>query len=225
MLKTYQDFITKVEEVGVFSFYGKFLDGFPKLQDHTIDSQWHTGNPETDPWVWKDQITIDHIAAFGNILGGKKGFISMGLYPLFYAANRPEYSVEVLYEDGKVSKSVLDVYRLFTISEVLSTATIRRLLGNSAMGNTQVDSAIVLLQNNFFITICGNERKISKAGKEYGWPANTYCKVEDWAGDRLKGVHQMNKRESRERILTHCGSFGGGMDKDKLAKLLFGKNL
>ncbi|MAT41852.1 MAG: hypothetical protein CL609_05890 [Anaerolineaceae bacterium] len=225
MLHTYQEFLTKIKEVGVLSFYAQFLNGFPKLQDETMDSQWHTGNPETDPWIWKDQVTIDHKAAFGNILGGNKGFISEKMYPLFYAANRPEYSLEILYEDGKISKTVLDVYELFTDSKVLSTATIRRLLGKSAAGKAQIDSAIVLLQNNFFITICGNERKVSKAGKEYGWPANTYCKVEDWAGDWLADVHNLDKKEAQKQILIHCASIGKDLDLKKLAKLLFGKNL
>lgn len=44
MLKTYAEFVARVNELGFFPFYGRFLEGFPMLQTETMEEQWHTGD-------------------------------------------------------------------------------------------------------------------------------------------------------------------------------------
>lgn len=225
MLKTYEEFIARVNDLGFFSFSGRFTDGFPMLQMETKEEQWHTGDPETDPWQWKDRAAEEKKLAFGCILGGYKGFISQNLYPLFYAACSPSETIEERYENGELSKSVWQLYSLFTGGAVLSTADIRKALGvTQKSGAGRVDTALKLLQKEFVITVCGNRRKVSFEGLEYGWPANTYCRVEEWApADWLQGAEKLNSLEARRRILGIGCSIGNHVDRAALSKLLFGK--
>ena len=221
MLKTYSDFLAYAETSGVLAFSGKFIAGFPKLDELTLGTQWHTGNTETDPWQWKDRAAQEKRLAFGNILGGRKGFIAPALYPLFYSACRPDGTPEDRYKDGTVKKNVLDVYRLFEGGETLDTSEIRKKLGVTKKdGASAVDAAVVTLQRTFYITVCGNRRKVSFDGREYGWPANTYGLVDDWARDWLK-VPFLPTDEARARILDHCAALDQQIDLKALKKLLF----
>jgi len=56
------------------------LPDFPSLIKETPKEIWHTGDPDTDPWCWKDRAAEEKQIAFGCILGGHKGFVSSRLY-------------------------------------------------------------------------------------------------------------------------------------------------
>ncbi len=221
MLKTYDDFLAYAESVGVLAFSGKFLPGFPKLDALTAPSQWHTGDETTDPWQWKDRAAAEKRLAFGNILGGRKGFIAPSMYPLFYSACRPDGELGDLYRDGLIKKTVMDVYALFGGEKSLDTSEIRRTLGVTKKdGASAVDAAVVTLQRLFYITVCGNRRKVSADGVEYGWPANTYCLTSDWAAAWLSEP-LLPTKDARDKILAHCAALDPAIDQKKLGKLLF----
>jgi hypothetical protein len=60
------------------------------------------------------------------------------------------------------------VYRLFEENGILDTAEIRRRMNvRKSAGASAVDSAVVTLQKEFYITVCGNRRKTSFDGQEY----------------------------------------------------------
>ncbi len=224
MLHTYSDFLEYADTAGVLAFSGKFIDGFPKLDALTPPSQWHTGDTQTDPWLWKDRAAAENRLAFGNLLGGRKGFIAAKLYPLFYSACRPDGTPEDRYRAGVVKKTVLDVYRLFEAGDALDTSEIRKKLHVTKKdGASAADSAVVTLQREFYVTVCGNRRKVSFDGREYGWPANTYCLADDWARGWLKEP-LLPSREARARILEHCAALDKRIDTAALEKLLFGKS-
>lgn len=223
MLNIYSDFIGFAEKSGVMAFSGKFLVGFPKLDDLTSPTQWHTGDAHTDPWQWKDLAALEKRLAFGNMLGGHKGFIAKELYPLFYSACRPDGNAEDHYRAGRMKKTVFEVYKLFASGVSLDTSEIRKRMGVTKKdGASAVDSAVVTLQKEFYITICGNRRKISRSGIEYGWPANTYCLVDDWAQDWLSAP-LLPSADARAQIITHCTALDDRIDSTKLKKLLFGQ--
>ncbi|MDR2933341.1 MAG: hypothetical protein LBV27_09580 [Oscillospiraceae bacterium] len=222
MITNYQEFTEYVDSMGAVAFSGTFIEGFPNLNDLTDEKQWHTGDIETDPWQWKDRAAAEKKLAFGCLLGGHKGFVSKALYPYFYAACSPRYSVEERYMEGKVSPVLLNVYRLFEEGGVMSTAEIRGQCGVSKKhGASKIDSAVVALQKEFYITICGNRRKVGKDGEEYGWPANTYCRADIWHADWLINAEGINKEAARGYILSCCGQWR--CDANRLSKALFGK--
>jgi hypothetical protein len=223
MLKAYSDFLDYVNKAGIMAFSGRFIDGFPKLDALTSPVQWHTGDRETDPWLWKDRAATEKCLAFGNILGGRKGFIAESLYPLFYSACRPDGTPEDRYRDGTIKKTVLDVYRLFEAGDDLDTSEIRKKLHVTKKdGASAVDAAVAALQREFYITVCGNRRKVSFDGQEYGWPANVYRLVDDWAADWLTAP-LLPTQTARARVLDHCAALDERIDIQALEKLLFGK--
>lgn len=221
LLLTYGDFISYVNRKGVLAFSGGFP--LPALDALTLEKNWHTGEEDTDPWRWKDRAAREHALAFGCILNGFKGFLSEAAYPLFYDAFREEETLEERYYAGHVAKAEMDVYRLFESGAQLSTADVRSALHvTKKQGASAVDTALKSLQRQFLISVCGNKRKLSFEGLEYGWPANAYCLAELWAGDWLKGK-RLKREEARGRILNHCEVQGICEDRAKLKRALFGK--
>ena len=88
-LQKYEDFIERVNELGFIAF-SNALPGFPSLTQETPGGIWFTGNPDTDPWHWKDRAAEEKKLSFGCVLGGFKGFIAPRMYSLFYIACQPE---------------------------------------------------------------------------------------------------------------------------------------
>ena len=103
MVLRFDEFVEKVETLGFLFFTGPD-SRLPCLASIAPDNRWHTGE-DTDPWVWKDRAAMEHRLAYGCLLGGHKGFVSRWMYPVFYAAFRPDRPTDVAlvplgYGDG-----------------------------------------------------------------------------------------------------------------------------
>jgi hypothetical protein len=235
-LLRYKDFLDRVEELGFMPFSG-IVDGLPSLVGETPVQIWHTGDPETDPWRWKDIAAEEKRLAFGCVLGGNKGFIAPRLYPVFLAACRPSEHMEERRYSGMVSQTVWELWKLFEDRKVLDTSEIRSCMGvKGKKGGGKVDSAIVELQRLFQITVAGSRQKIDKKGQPYGWHINVYERVEDWVPSEWatagacgkNGIScgadgsliPMDRYTAIETILDIGVKNGHNVDRDKLAKAL-----
>jgi hypothetical protein len=242
-LLRYQDFLDRVEELGFMAFSG-IVDGLPSLTGETPRNIWHTGDPETDPWRWKDRAAEEKRLAFGCVLGGNKGFIAPKLYPAFLAACRPSEHMEERRYGGLVNQTLWDLWKLFEERKVLDTSEIRSCMGVAGKkGGSRVDSAIVELQRLFQITVAGSRQKINRDCQPYGWHINVYERVEDWmpsewnvTGTGVKGsitggvdnsdsassyiAADMDRDTAIEMILDIGVRNGDNVNRDKLFRAL-----
>ena len=217
----YEEFITRVDELG-FMALSNILQGIPSLTDETSKGNWHTGDPDTDPWCWKDKAAEEKRLAFGCILGGHKGFVSARMYSIFYTAYHPDEHMEERRASGQVSQMMWNLWQLFEEKTMLNTSDIRKEMGVTLKkGGSKVDRAIKELQQQYYITIAGSRRKKNKYGEPYGWPANLYDKVENWVPlDWMKLKSDMSSEEAREIILDNGISIGRNINRKELAKKL-----
>ena len=202
MLENYESFINRVESLGFMAF-SSILPGWTSLSDETMESQWHTGAIDTDPWKGKDRAAAEKKLAFGCIMNGHKVFVSQAWYTLFYTAYHPTAPIEERWEAGEVNQTVMKVWQLFSEGGSLSTDDIRYRLGvRKKHGAGPVDTALKTLQKEYYITVSGNRRKFNARGEPYGWPANTYERVKDWAPpDWIRQVNLKNREKARKKIL------------------------
>ncbi len=219
-IKNYGEFIERVNELG-FMPLSDILPGLPSLAAETRKEAWHTGDFDTDPWCWKDKAAGEKQLAFGCILGGHKGFVSSGMYPYFYACCRPEETMEERWRQGVVSPEVKELWKLFETKTLLNTSDIRREAGVGKKGGSKVDRAIVELQKHYYITVAGNRRKIGKSGEPYGWPANVYDRVVDWApAGWLDKCADLEKAEAGCYIIDTGLKMGNNLKEADLRKVL-----
>jgi hypothetical protein len=197
------------------------LPGLPSLIDETRESLWHTGL-NTDPWRWKDRVAEEKRLAYGCILGGNKGFVARRMYPIFYAAFHPRLPMAERSASGTVSQKTWQVWQLFEEKGTLNTSQVRQILGiQRKQGASAVDRAIQQLQSEYYITVDGNERRISAKGESYGWPVNRYGRVEDWVpAGWLDGADERSSEEARELILDEGMAISKGVNRKDLAKKL-----
>lgn len=220
-LTTYEDFLTRVETLG-FMALSPLLPGLPSLSGETPENLWHTGL-DTDPWRWKDRAAEEKRLAYGCILGGHKGFVSQRMYTIFYTAFHPIQSMPDRWEAGIISQRTWQLWQLFEEKSTLNISQIRQSLGvGRKQGLRAVDNAIQQLQKEYYITIDGNDRKISAKGEFYGWPVNRYRRVIDWApAGWLDNSMGLSATEARELILDECVVMSDGVTREELAKKLF----
>jgi len=216
-LNTYNNFIARVETLG-FMALSNILPGLPSLGDETIESHWHTGLDD-DPWLWKDRAADEKRLAYGCILGGYKGFVSKRMYPIFYAAFHPEQSMPERWMSGTVNQITWRLWQLFEERRVLNTSQMRQIMG--VKFKNAIDTATKKLQHEYYITVDGNEHKISAKGEFYGWPVNRYRQVMDWVpAGWLDDAKDWSAEEARELILDDGVANSDGVNRQKLAKKL-----
>ncbi|MDO9086348.1 MAG: hypothetical protein Q7U53_09085 [Anaerolineaceae bacterium] len=223
MLMTYEDFLDRVETLG-FMALSPLLPGLPSLCGETPENLWHTGL-DTDPWRWKDRAAEEKRLAYGCILGGHKGFVTKRMYPIFYAAFLPMLSMPERWAMGTVNQRTWQLWQLFEEKGTRNVSQIRQSLGVSRnQGVSAVDNAIQQLQQEYYITIDGNDRKISAKGKFYGWPVNRYRRVMDWVPtDWLDKSMGWSATQARELILDEGLANADGVTPQELAKKLFSR--
>ena len=220
MLTNYEEFVARVESLG-FMTLSPLLPGLPSLGDETTESQWHTGL-ETDPWRWKDRVAEEKRLAYGCILGKHKGFVARRLYPVFYAAYHPTLSMPERWARGTVSQRSWQLWQLFEERGTLNISQVRQTLGVSGkQGASAVDTTIRQLQQEYYITVDGNDRKVNAKGEFYGWPVNRYCRVVDWApAGWLDSIKDWTVEDARESILDTGVAMANGLNRQDLAKKL-----
>ncbi len=218
ILTTYQDFVARVESLG-FMALSHLLPGFPSLDDETAESLWHTGL-DTDPWRWKDRVAKEKCLAYGCILGGHKGFVTQRMYPIFYAAFHPTLSMPERWATGTVKQRTWQLWQLFEEKGTLNISQVRQSLGaRREQGASAVDAAIQQLQREYYITVDGNELKVSAKGEFYGWPVNRFRRVVDWApAGWLDSAKDWSVEEARELILDDGVAMSNGINRQDLAK-------
>ncbi len=220
-LLKYEDFLERVDNIG-FMTLSNVLPGFPSLSDETAEENWHTGDPETDPWVWKDRAAKEKRAAFGCIIGRHKGFVSSHMYSLFYTAFHPYEHMEERRASGIISEEVWKLWQIFDEKTLLNTSDIRLEMGVTLKkGGSKIDRAIEELQQYYYITVAGSRRKLDKYGKEYGWAANVYDKVENWVPSEWMDLNTgLSSDEAREIILDKGMDISKNVNRRELAKML-----
>ena len=220
LLNTYEDFLERVETLG-FMALSHLLPGLPSLGDETPGSLWHTGL-DTDPWRWKDRAADEKRLAYGCILGGHKGFVTQRMYPIFYAAYHPLLSMPERWVAGTVNQRTWQLWQLFEEKATLNISQMRQSLGVSRKeGMSGVDSAVQQLQQAYYITMDGNDRKLSAKGETYGWPINRYRRVVDWAPTGwLDSAKDWSAVGATEAILEDGVAMSDGVNRQDLAKKL-----
>ena len=221
MLTTYEAFIARVETLG-FLPLSSLMEGFPSLGEETPEELWHTGL-DTDPWHWKDRAAKEKRLAYGCILGAHKGFVTQRFYPIFYTAYRSVVAMPERWDNGTLKQKTWQLWQLFEAEGMpLTISQIRKAMGVSRKnGASAVDTAIQRLQQEYYITVDGSERKINAKGEPYGWAINRYARVVDWAPDGwLEQAKEFSAQDAREMILDRGMEISESVNRQELAKKL-----
>lgn len=194
-IQQYQDFLEVLREAGMA------LGGEQSQGIFTCSSLfgpligWHTEDGETDPWEWRMRVLHEERdITYGKLFFKKSGYITKEWFPYFYRIRRgisgKEGSVtsqpchwkklEEEYEKGNISREALKIYGLLKEHKELPMHLIKEYGGFTREDKSAFEKGITQLQMDLYISMCGNARKRSGNGEEYGWSSTVFCLTEDF---------------------------------------------
>jgi len=208
-----------IEEIGFLPLFRNDIPGF-SVYEITKREYWFEGDPEKDPWEWREQIAAEGAIAYGKFFGKKAGFISKGLFPAFANIKRAGYDFDSLYEEGLAARKSYVIMKFFENGRILPSYEIRRLAGFGGSGEKGFEGALAALQSQTYLTVRGFVYRRNMRGEPYGWSAALYSTPEALFGyDYVRSEYGSAER-SIEKVLERCMKSVKGLPEGKVRKLI-----
>ena len=210
-----------IDEVGFLPLGGDgALPGF-SLAHMTAPESWHTGDPETDPWEWRQILAAGGGVVYGKFIERKNAFISREWFPALANWRRDGYDFDSLADSGAANWKQARIMALFGGGQPLPAHEIKRLAGFGKDGLQGFDGAVTALEMRTYLVFCGVQRKRNRMGEEYGWPVSLFAPPELTCGaDYVRSCYGEPPEQSLHRILCHLRGVFPGADETQLMKFL-----
>lgn len=198
-----EDYIAKV---GFLPLFKNEIPGF-SLEERTVSEFWWSGDPERNPWEWREIIARRGNVAYGKFFDNKAGFISKEWMPRFLNYRRDGYDFDALWEDGKASakqKKIMDLYgEEFTGRDYFSNE-LKEKAGFGKGGEKGFDGAVTGLQMEMYLCVRDFRQRTNKKGEQYGWPIAIYTTPEGlWGRDYVTKAYKEAPDRSGAAIAKH----------------------
>ena len=198
--------------------------GWPHSAPYDSPVRWHTGDPETDPWQWRERVLDERDdIAYGKLFCRKSGYITREWYPYFYAARRGGRDFDEDYEDGQISQAAKRIYGVIEQNGATPVHIVKQLAGFMREEKSRFDSAIIELQMKMYLTVSGRQQKQSNMGLLYGWASTVYCKTEDFfGGEFLDEAAELSPEKATADITERILELNPAATAAKIAKFIGG---
>ena len=197
-LKSAEDIVALVKEIGFLPFFKNNIEGF-SVEEHTPSDLWFTG--EEGPWEWKGPIARGKECVYGKFFRGKAGFVSLDMFPDLANYRRDGYDFDARYDDGLAALKDKTVYDVIEKNKTILSKKIKKELNYSKNGNKGFDSVITRLQMQTYINIADFVYMTDKNSAQYGWGVAVYTTPEHFFGDLASFAYRTDPLESKERVM------------------------
>ena len=223
-IRTPEELISMIESVGFLPLFSNSIPGF-SVEEHTAASGWFSGDPERDPWLWREKLASDGRVVYGKFFSGNAGFVSAGWFADFANVRRDGYDFDALWDDEKASRKQKKIMDLFEEEDTeLFSFEIRQKAGFGKEGEAGFESTLTSLQMMTYLCPVQFRQRKSKAGKEYGWNIAVFCKPEHFLGrDAVTGSYRDDPEVSLKRMQDHLRKAFPGITDEQCRKLLIGE--
>ena len=165
----------------------------------------HTGNSETDPWIWRiGSIKEVDFFVYGKFFFRKAGWITKDWLPQFLSVRRNGKTFDEMYQDGMISKMEKNIYDCIRKMKKISVHDLKEILELNKSEQSQFNTALTNLQMKLFITLYDETKKVSISGEPYGWPVTVFSTFEEKVGEQI--VYESYKipvEEAFQNIYKH----------------------
>ena len=221
-IQSWQELIDWVDEVGFLPLFRNEADGF-SAEENTSDLYWWSGDPEQDPWEWRQLIARSGRVAYGKFFGGKAGFISRAWFPHFANWRRDGYDFDSRWDEGLAGIRQKRVMDQFAERVELFSSELKRLAGFGREGEKNFEGTVTGLQMGGYLVIRDFRRRINRRGLHYGWPISVYTTPEAlWGYGHVTSAYGVSPAESKERIFRQIQEHFPEAAETELAAVLGG---
>lgn len=214
------DMLARVEEIGFMPLFENRIPGF-SVEEHTPAEEWWSGDPDTDPWTWRQLLAPNPRVAYGKFFDNKAGFVSREWFPAFANYRRDGYDWEGMYEDGKMnsrSRRILDV--LETDEDGAGLELLSCDIRKRAALEKGFEGALTDLQMHAFLLMNDFRQRRNKQGLPYGWHVASLMTPETkWGYDAVNSCGE-TPEESLGRIMDQIRKYYPRADGEAIRKVI-----
>lgn len=217
---SWQELADRIDDIGFLPLFEGTVPGF-SAQALTQAMPWWSGDPEKDPWFWREKLARCGRLAYGKFFHGKAGFISLEWLPRFVNARRDGYDFDSLWEEGLASRRWKKIMDCFQIRPAWNGLELRRQAGFGKDGEKNFPGIITQLQMHMYLVIQDFQCKVNRRGEPYGLPVAIYTMPESlWGYDMVTSAYTEDPADSREKIFTQASSLFPRTTESQLQQLL-----
>ena len=221
-LHTYRDAIDFINDVGFLPLFKNDIPGF-SLEERTVPEYWWCGDPEVDPWEWREIIARSGEVAYGKFFSKKAGFISKEWLPYFANSRRDGYDFDALWDDEKASRRQKKVMDCFEAEEELFSNELKKKAGFVKGGEKGFEGTITDLQMKTYLCVKDFRQRRNKKGEQYGWPIAVYARPEAlWGYDLVTSRYSESPADSAAAIAEHMRDRYPVATKDQIKRIIRG---
>ena len=219
-IRSWRELINWINEVGFLPLFKNEVDGF-SAEEHVADAFWWTGDPEQDPWFWREIIARSGEVAYGNFFGNRTGFISLEWFSVFANYRRDGYDFDARWDDELANIRHKKIMDCFPGDEEYMGLELKRKCGFGKNGYKNFDGMIAELQMQTYLVVRDFRRKKNKKGGEYGMPVCIYCRPETlWGYEMVTSAYREDPAESKEKIFRRVRELFPGASEKQMNKVL-----
>ncbi len=218
-LRSAEDLIDLVDEVGFLPFFGNHIPDF-SVEDCCPRELWFSDEVD-GPWEWKGPIARSGHCIYGKLFDGKAGFVSREWLPDFANFRRDGYDFDARYDDGLASRKDKGIVDMVQEHGALLSKNLKDLCNYRKGGNKGFDTVITRLQMETYITIADFVYRKDKFGRTYGWGVAKYSTPEELFGyDFMTSAYGSEPSVSREKIVEHLKKVLPDVEEQWILKLI-----
>ena len=220
-LSTADELQSLIGEIGYLPLFAGSIPGF-SVQELTDPAAWFSENPERDPWLWREQLSLAGELAYGKFFEQKAGFISRAFLPAFCNLRRNGYDFDARWEDGMASHRQKKIMDLFPGDEILPGYVIRAEAGFGKNGEKGFEGVMTQLQMQMYLLLRGFQRRSNRRGQPYGMAVRRVSTPEALFGaEYISSGYCELPQETQARLIDHCRSLTDATEQQ--AQKLIGK--
>ena len=228
MIKCYNDFIEALLKagfslsIGDSGIYAVVPWGWYDEPPYDTPVSWGADDPNISPWEWRMRVLDERSdIAYGKFFFKKSGYITKEWYPYFLAARRGGQTFEDAYVSGTMSHFAKRIYDVVADNGTLPSQDIKQLAGFKKDEKAGFERGLTELQMRMFITMCGQQHRISQKGEEYGWSAAVFCTTENFFGNEVFDIAAgISKDEAFEVIRERVFELNPAAEERNIAKFI-----
>lgn len=199
-IRSWQELMDRIDEVGFLPLFKNEIDGF-SVEEHTSDLYWWSGEPEQDPWQWRQLIARSGRVAYGKFFGKKAGFISKAWFPHFANWRRCGYDFDSRWDEGLAMMRQKRIMDQFEGGAERYSSELKRLAGFGKAGEKNFEGTVTDLQMDGYLLIRDFRQRLNKRGQPYGWPICVYATPETlWGYAHISSAYSTEPAQSEKLV-------------------------
>lgn len=203
-IKNTDQLVEYINKVGFLPLFSNDIKGF-SLEEKTCAYHWFCENPQTDPWIWREELAKSGRVVYSKLFDKRAGFVSLEWFPHLLNMRRDGYDFDSLIDEGIAKRRETLIMNLFLNDDNSKySCDIKKQAGFSKGGEKNFNGVITDLMMKTYLVLSDFKQRKNKKGEPYGMKIAIYSTPESiWGYDEVTKAYTDSPEKSRELIFNH----------------------